>query len=346
MPRHKLERPNYQLRRRGKVWVIDWTDRVTGRSRSISTGEGEHQRAEIWRDQWIAGREQPAPPPLPLVKDILDGYVAARLPKVESTETLQLSAKVVARHIGSLAPPMLGRSTYLERRNRDGVADGTIRREVVTLRAALNWAVQENWITAAPYVEMPPKPPPRDRWLLRDEVEWLIACCVSAHMRMFSVLAYHTAARTAAILDLTWDRADLDAKCIHYALPGRRITKKRRATVPINAVALAELQAARAVAVSDYVIEYHGRPVKSVKKAFARACTKAGIADCSPHVLRHTAATHMVLAGVPLTEVARMLGDTVAMIEKVYGHHTPEFLRTAANALAGDRRLKLVPGVG
>jgi hypothetical protein len=44
----------------------------------------------------------------------------------------------------------------------------------------------------------------------------------------------------------------------------------------------------------------------------------------------------MVMAGVPMVEIARMLGDSVAMIEKVYGKHHPEFLRRAADALAGE----------
>jgi hypothetical protein len=44
----------------------------------------------------------------------------------------------------------------------------------------------------------------------------------------------------------------------------------------------------------------------------------------------------MVMAGVPMVEIARMLGDTVAMIESTYGKHSPDFLRSAADALAGE----------
>jgi hypothetical protein len=43
----------------------------------------------------------------------------------------------------------------------------------------------------------------------------------------------------------------------------------------------------------------------------------------------------MVMAGVPFAEVAKMLGDTVEMIEKVYGRFSPDYLRRAADALAG-----------
>jgi integrase len=260
------------------------------------------------------------------------------LPHVQSKAVLRVSAATVKRLIGSLQPRMLARGAYSIAR-APTVADGSVRREISVLRAAMSWAVREKWLEEAPYVEMPPKPPARDRWLTKDEVDRLIQSAGSAHIRLFVVLAYHTAARAGAILDLTWDRVDLDRRLIDYHRQRRTITKKRRATVPINVVALAELQAARMVAVSDHVIEFRGKPVSSIKTGFARASRRAAI-DCTPHVLRHSAATHMVMAGVPMIEIARMLGDTVAMIESTYGKHSPDFLRRAADALAGDTRPK------
>ncbi|HEX4123600.1 MAG TPA: tyrosine-type recombinase/integrase, partial [Tepidisphaeraceae bacterium] len=80
----------------------------------------------------------------------------------------------------------------------------------------------------------------------------------------------------------------------------------------------------------------------SIKKGFAAACERAKIDDCSPHVLRHTAATHMVMARVPLAEIARMLGDSEEVVERVYGKHSPDYLRRAADALADEVGPRLV----
>lgn len=44
--------------------------------------------------------------------------------------------------------------------------------------------------------------------------------------------------------------------------------------------------------------------------ALDRAAIEAGIACCTPHVLRHTAAVWMAEAGVPMPEIARHLGHT------------------------------------
>ena len=305
MPRRKLEKPNYRLRLRGKIWVIDWTSEVTGRTRRVSTGESDRTRAEIWRDQWIAGRALPVPPSQATIAEIMRAYTADRLPHVESKAVMLTSARTITRLIGNLEPRMLARGAYSIARSQH-VAAGSVRREISVLRAAMSWAVREKWIAEAPYVEMPPRPPPRDRWLTRDDVARLIHSAQSPHIRLFIVLAFHTAARAGAILDLTWDRVDFERRLIHYHRPGRRETKKRRAVVPINAVALAELQAARMVAVSDHVIEFRGRPVASIKTGFRAAVKRAGLAatgsnhvelepgltagggQISPHILRHT----------------------------------------------------------
>jgi len=272
----------------------------------------------------------------------MQAYTEARLPHIENRKAAVLTARIITRMVGNLEPRMLARSTYCARRAPDAVSAGSIRREVDVLRAALNWALREKWIKDAPYVEMPPKPPPRDRWLTREEVDRLIRAAFSPHVKLFIILAYHTAARSGAILDLTWGRVDFDRRLIDYRRPGRRETKKRRATVPINTAALAELQSAYQLRTSDYVIEFDaarrrpGQPrgkIDNISKGFKRTCADAGIADCTPHVLRHTAASHMIMAGVPLAQVARMLGDTEEMVERVYGKWAPDYLRDASDAL-------------
>jgi integrase len=68
----------------------------------------------------------------------------------------------------------------------------------------------------------------------------------------------------------------------------------------------------------------------SVYRAFQRACTRAKIEGVTPHTLRHSRATHLLQAGVPTWDVAGLLGDTVATVERVYGHHSPDYQRFVA----------------
>jgi hypothetical protein len=38
-----------------------------------------------------------------------------------------------------------------------------------------------------------------------------------------------------------------------------------------------------------------------------------------------------MLMDKPIYDVAKLLGDTVATVEKVYGHHSPEYLASLAS---------------
>jgi len=178
---------------------------------------------------------------------------------------------------------------------------------------------------------MPVKaPPPRDLWLTREQVGVLIEKAKSPHIQLFIKIAVSTAARSGAILDLTWPQVDFERRIIDF---GRGYGNKRRAIVPMNEDVYAALCTAQEVALTNNVIEYVGKPVKSIKKGFRQLCIDCNV-KASPHVLRHTAATWLVMDGVPLAEVARLLGDSERTVETVYGKHAPDYLRRAVNTLS------------
>ena len=89
------------------------------------------------------------------------------------------------------------------------------------------------------------------------------------------------------------------------------------------------------------VIEWNGKPVRSVRKGFAAAVAAAGLPTSgrdkiTPHVLRHTAATWAMQNGANLWQAADFLGMTVEMLQYRYGHHHPDFQRDAAEAVASS----------
>ena len=231
----------------------------------------------------------------------------------------------------SLRPDQVDRKAcraYTAKRRAAGASDGTVHTELTFLRAALRW---HNPATPA-VVELPSKPPPRDRHLTREQYEHLVAAAVAPHLRLFVVLALATAGRMTAILELTWDRVDLERGVIRLGLGERR--RKGRATVPMTDRARAALLEAVRARTSGHVIEWGGEAVGKIRKAFAAAAKAAGLSWCTPHVLRHTAAVWMAEAGVPMAEIAQYLGHSDSRItERVYGRFSPTYLRGAAGAL-------------
>lgn len=218
---------------------------------------------------------------------------------------------------------------HTRRRKNAGRSNSTIRKELEMLRAALRF----QYGASAPPIWMPPPAKPRDHYLTREQVAKLLDHIETPHVRLFVVLAVTTGARMSALLDLTWDRVDLTRGVIDLNPAGRHQTNKRRAVVPIAAKADTELRIALEGAMTEYVIEYGGGPVKSVKKALQAASKRAGI-KCSAHVFRHTAGVWMAEADVPMQKIAQYLGHTSTRVtETTYARYSPSFMRDASAAL-------------
>lgn len=138
----------------------------------------------------------------------------------------------------------------------------------------------------------------------------------------------------SAILDITWDRIDFERGHILLDNPERDRTAKGRAVVPMNQSARAALMEAKEAALSDYVIEWAGRRVASVKKGVRAIGAAAKIGVVSPHDFRHSAAVWMAEDGVSMSEIARYLGHKDSRItERVYARYSPEHLLRASQSL-------------
>jgi integrase len=224
--------------------------------------------------------------------------------------------------------------SYAKARRGAGVADSTIWAELSRLRAALAHAQRNGAIVAIASFWKPGPPRARERWLTQEEARRLIAAAFTArHVRLFIILALATAGREAALLQLTWDRVDLERGLIDLDDPERSLTSKRRAAVPINAMARVALERAKARARSRFVIEYGGRPVRCVWAGVRAAADRAGLTGVSPHTLRHTAGMLMIQAGVPLLTVAGFMGISIATAAKSYLKVMPKQLADAAAAV-------------
>lgn len=218
---------------------------------------------------------------------------------------------------------------YAAMRKRVGKAPSTIRTELEALRACLRW----HYGNDAPQIPAPPPSKAREGYLTKAQAETLLAGIEAPHVRLFVEMAIGTGARMGAILDLTWDRVDLQHGSIDFNPSGRDPTNKRRTVAGITTRLREKLAEARRAALTEHVIEYGGRPVMSVKKALAAAARRTGV-PVSPHVLRRTAAVWMAMANVPMEKIAQVLGHTTTRITyQHYARYSPRFMADAIAAL-------------
>jgi integrase len=291
--RPKFEQPNYRLILRGGRYYARWWQ--DGQHKRVSTRTTDRREAERYLTQLIAGLGSPEPPAVPTIAEILDGYLADKRQTVRSPQTLEYCAKALKRHLGDLQPDHVTKERarfYASRRKAEGyevgapdarrrkpVQDGTILRELLTLRAAIRWAVNEEWPVVEPYIPVPRQPTPRTRWLTKEEAAGLIAAAEAFHIKVFLSLALHTAARAGALLELTWDRVDLATGLVDLGpAPGG----KGRAVIPINDELRPMLEEAHQAATCPFVVEFASRQVASVKTGTRAAARRAGLPGVTP----------------------------------------------------------------
>lgn len=218
---------------------------------------------------------------------------------------------------------------YDARRNR---AAATVRYELSMLAVALRWGKAKGYIQDAPEIWRPMPPERRERHLTRDEFRRFLAEVKAPHARLYMVLAIATCARPTALLELTWDRVDFARGLIDLNPRGRTQTAKRRPVVPIADYAREPLETAYAARQGEHVIERGGKGLASIKKAFRAASERSGV-YATPYTLRHTGAVWRAEDGVPMPEIAQLMGhDDDRTTQKHYARFSPDYLRKAANA--------------
>jgi integrase len=320
------------------VWNAEWRE-ANGRRRRASLGTPDRQEAmerlQALDARLVAERK-------PKVIDVAYAWQGKRdsLGTRAAGSAMDSRGKSVLPFFGDMRADLVPEeavSAYIAKRRAAGINDGSIVAELKQLRASLHWAVRKNLIVKAPYLHTPKTPEPRDKRLTRKQAVQFLKAIEHPHLRLFVIIALTTGARSQAILDLTWDRVHLSRRLIDLRDPDRTQPSKARPTVPINVTLTRALIEAKDNATTEHVIEWNGHRVGNIKEAFRTAAVRAGLPWITPHVLRHSAASWMAESGVPMAEIAQLLGHSDSRItERVYAKMSPTFLQGAANALEWD----------
>ena len=173
----------------------------------------------------------------------------------------------------------------------------------------------------------------RERILTREEEMRLLEACNDprrVHLRPIVICALDTGMRQGEIFSLRWRDVDLDKGTITVAAFNTKTMRARTISLTVRLARELEAIAARAPQQPDDLVF---GITDNVKRSFDTVRRAAGIEDVRFHDLRHTAATRLVSAHIPLSEVGRVLGHTQANTTYRYVNANIETARLAAAAL-------------
>lgn len=245
---------------------------------------------------------------------------------------------------------------YLSRRD---LHPQTLRHHRSTLRRALNDAVRDQYIASNPAaLSRPPRLRTTERrYLTAAEARRLIDTSRDDRLWPLWTLLVTTGLRLSEALGLAWSDVDLDAGTVRVARRLLRVngewrttqpkTAKSRRTVMLIPQAVEALREQRVrqdewrdspKPIDGLVFTTpSGKPIHgpNVLPSFYRALERAGLPRLTLHDLRHSCATMLLTAGVPLPVIAKTLGhSSIRVTADLYAHIVPELERDAAARLA------------
>jgi integrase len=308
---------------RNNIWWISYYDPRTGKQVRRSAGtDFKEAKALEQKLRSESHRNKTQHRGDVTLDTVLTEYLSTRLtPQNKST----------ARHLTGLAPtwgrdlsPSLLRS-HVKRRQAEGAAPGTINKELVMISAAINcYNIDHGTHIPNPVSGLKLREPEgKLRWLTGDEYARLISLC-DGHLRAFVILAVSTGMRRGELMALRWSDVDMPRRLITLRAETTKAKKSR--TIPLTDVAVETLESQR-----GHPLVFHG--IQNFRRSFETACRNAGFTDVTPHTLRHTTASWMVSAGVPLYEVKEILGHSTIKVTERYAHLAPGNLRGAVGVL-------------
>ena len=210
----------------------------------------------------------------------------------------------------------------------------TVHRELSLMRRILNIAVSNSWIVRNPFQQgesliRPGEETPRERIISREEEQRLLAACQGErqHLKAILICALDTGMRRGEIFSLTWSDIDFESGLITIRAFNTKTMRERQIAMTERLTIELESLTANRTGELVFGIKTHAQ------HSFDKAKRKAGLSDVRFHDLRHTHATRLVGAQMPLAEVGRVLGHTQPSTTFRYVNINADTARRAADLL-------------
>ncbi|MDR1908071.1 MAG: site-specific integrase [Holosporales bacterium] len=257
-----------------------------------------------------------------------------------------------------------------------GVKRVTVNKNIIALRAALKWGVENGYFASNPLQNMKllkeTDAASKVRYLTDDERTRLLAALderearmrdarnshnewraerdlparpelddvFADHLKPMVLLSLYCGIRRGTLLGLLWGDMNFAAEIL--TMRGEIMKGGEILRVPVNSIVLNTLAAWRNqsgnIAPDDLVFPSPrtGEMLKDVKKAWRGVLESARIDNFRWHDMRHDFASQLVMKGIDLNTVRELMGHKDITTTQIYAHLAPEHKLRAVEVLAAD----------
>jgi integrase len=211
-----------------------------------------------------------------------------------------------------------------KQRRVEKVEPSTVNRDLQCLRRMFNLAIVWRYATENPvkFVKFFRVKNCRVRYLTREEFNRLLERCPDA-LKSVVIVGVHTGMRQGELLALRWAETDLENGFASINDPKNGSPRK----VPLNHTSRELLCRLHDASKAEKVFcDGGGDPYcsRTVQWQFRRAVKEAKIENFRFHDIRHTCASWLAMAGVPLLAIKEILGHKDIRMTLRYAHLAPD----------------------
>lgn len=205
------------------------------------------------------------------------------------------------------------------------------------LKSAMSWAAQRGMISTSPAAKVKLNRVTRNthmRFLDDGEIQHLRdAIGDDPQLRRVVDFALWTGLRRNEIINLQWSDVDLNRKVLIVSnKEGFRTKSGKSRSIPLNTQLVAMLTEMKTVSCrpDDRVF-----PVNywTLGQHYRKAARNAGLGGITLHTLRHTFASHLIMAGADVRSVQELLGHHDISVTMIYSHLSRDHLSATVEKL-------------
>lgn len=232
---------------------------------------------------------------------------------------------------------------YKSLKVKEGLHPKTVNNQLAILSKCLRIAEEWKLLDEAPRVRLLRKIPlPEIRFLSHDECRRILDAAVGTTWWTMILIALHAGLRRCEILALRHEDIDLERQQLHVRRSFSRDVLSspknyRSRVVPLSRTlhaALSRLERGDGYVFTDAAgAPWNGAPASWQLCRIGRRAGVPAKGDLGWHTLRHSFASHLAMAGVPLLMIKDLLGHGTIEMTMRYAHLAPSALAHAVTPL-------------